>query len=103
MSKDMQIHVTSGDWAAIYVDGKFEDQGHESTIYEKALSLFNVEFVYDPAFMRGDSSGRSTAKTTEDIEEYKRTRDERRAQARDIRLKMAEMEKEASSLENFNE
>lgn len=98
--KKIEIHYTTGDWAALYVDGKLETQGHEDSVHENVLSLLGVEQVYDAAFMRGDLSGKKTAKTTAEIAEYVRERDEARTRARDLRAQAEELLAAAAKLEN---
>lgn len=98
-----EVH-TYDDWAALYIDGKLHDEGHEHNINERIFKLLGIEEVQDDAFMRG-RAGHDTAPTLEDVEAYRSERDAklRRAEelrwlGNDLRLRAEELELEAKGV-----
>jgi hypothetical protein len=98
--RDMELEIHyADDWAALYKDGKLERVGDSYLAEERALELLGVAIVQDNAFMRGQDYKDGVAKTLEEIEEFARLRDERKAEAA---KKFAEAERlfaEARALE----
>lgn len=98
--KQIQLFVTSGDWAALYIDGKFEGQGHEHNMYERVLSVTGINVDYSDDFLRGDLSGNSVAQTVDEVEQYRLDKLNRHRLAQQKRLEAEELLREAARLEN---
>jgi hypothetical protein len=93
----LEIHYAE-EWAALYVDGKLDRQGDTYWVEERAFELAGVTTVRDDAFLRGGSSRDETAKTLQEVGEYRRARLERRERAAQLREEAARLEREAQEL-----
>lgn len=102
----LQIHYDtedtggSGEWAALYVDGKLETVGDSHNAEEQAMALAGIVTVHDSAFMRGQKYREGVAKTLEEVTEFRDKRDRVLAEAARLRLQAAELEALAKELES---
>lgn len=95
---DIQIHY-SGEWAALYVDGKLEVVGDNYLAEERAFELLGVRQVQDDAFMRGQTSRDGVAKTLADVESYRASRKARGDKAQELRDEAMRLITEADKLD----
>jgi hypothetical protein len=83
-----QLHIyymqmengNDADWAALYVNGMLEYEGHTDSVEAHALQGLGITFVYDSAFMRGGNGmykNNKTASSLAEIEVYRKTRNEK--------------------------
>lgn len=90
----------SGEWAALYVDGKLETVGDSYHAEQKALQLAGVFVVHDSGFMRGQKQREGVAETLAEVTEYVTQRETRLAQAKALRDQAAILEAKAKALED---
>jgi hypothetical protein len=95
----LEIHYTGEEWAALYVDGQLERVGDTYLAEERAFELAGVKTVHDDAFMRGQSQASGVAKTLGEVEAYRVTREERKAEAQRLRDEAAKLLDQAGQLE----
>ena len=98
---ELEIHYAD-DWAALYQDGELVSRsvGDSYLAEEQALALLGVKQVHDDAFMRGQTQRSGVATTLQEVEEYRASRDQRLAQAQQLRTQASELEATAAALEN---
>ncbi len=89
----------SGEWAALYVDGRLVTVGDSYLAEEKAFSLLGVRRVQDSAFMCGQDQRAGVAPTLEDVAAYAADRDRRLARARELHEQAARLREQALELE----
>lgn len=94
----LEIHY-SGEWAALYIDGKLDIVGDSYLAEEKAFELFGVRQVQDDAFMLGQTARDGVAKTLEEVAAHQAARADRRAKALALREEAARLEARATALE----
>lgn len=95
---ELEIH-SSGDWAALYVDGRLDQVGDAHNAIERALEIAGVKCVDDDAFMRGQQHRNGVAPTLADIEAYRTARAGRQAAAAGLRAQAAELAAQADAIE----
>lgn len=101
MSKqDVQIHYSGDDWAALYIGGRLEVEGHSSTVEEKAFERLGVTVVNDDAFLGGGARALTTLDRVARRRERTAARMERAAT---LRADAAAMLAEAGALEAGDE
>jgi len=72
---DLVIYRGTGEWSALYMDGKLERVGDHYLINERIEELLGIQVVDSDDFLRG-SDGRETAQTLEEIETYRHLRED---------------------------
>jgi hypothetical protein len=95
----LEIHYAE-EWAALYQDGQLVRVGDTYATEEKAFELLGVETVQDDAFMRGQNYSQGVAKTLEEVEEYRKQREEAKELAAEKRAQAARLLSEAAALES---
>lgn len=101
---NLEIHYDSedtggsGEWAALYVDGKLDTVGDSYNTEERAFKLAGVRAVHDSAFMRGQNQRSGVAPTLDAVKAYVEERDARLTRAANLRRQAAELEAEAARL-----
>ena len=95
---DLEVHEDE-EWSALYVDGKLDRVGDHYLADERIRQLCGVRTVQDDAFMRGQSMRDGVAKTLDEVKAYARDRAGRKALARALREKAADLVAEASTIE----
>lgn len=97
MTPALEIHYDSeetggsGNWAALYVDGRLETVGDAYVAEEKAFALAGVVTVQDSAFMRGQNQRSGVAQTLDHVREYRDRRDQLLADAADLDKRAREL------------
>lgn len=91
--KKIQVWATSGDYAAVFVDGKREDIGDLPDVLERLLERMGVEFVWSESFLLGQHSASGAAQTTSQIAEYDTQRENARARLAEIQAEAAKIKK----------
>lgn len=97
--KKLTIIRGSGDWSALYVDGKLDRVGDHYWVDERAFDLAGVEEIQSDDFLQGGDSRDSTARTLEEMSLYGEARAGKLRTAEQLRLQAAELLKEAQELE----
>lgn len=95
----MEIHYNSGDWAALYIDGKLERVGDSYLAEQRALQILGVIIVQDDAFMRGQNQSAGVAQTLAEVTEYREQRDANVRRATELREQAKALEAEARRLD----
>jgi hypothetical protein len=92
------FYTTGEDWAAWYLDGKLQDDGHEHNMLEQVFQEVGVEHRVSSEFLRG-TAGRQTeaAPTVTEAEAYGTKLAAKEAQRRD------DLARAATLLESANE
>lgn len=85
------------DTAALYVNGQLDRTGEEYVIVERVFELLGVKLVTDNAFIRGDAD--TFASSLDEVARYRAVRDDGRREAHDMRVKAAELVRQAELLE----
>lgn len=93
-AKDVVIHHSIGDWAAVYVDGKLERIGDTADMLEHALEELGVRMVWDSQFMLGQTKRDGAAKTLEEIEAYEIRRSQSHARLNELQDEINKIRKE---------
>lgn len=93
----MEIHY-SGEWAALYVDGKLDRVGDAYLAEERAFELAGVKVVQDDAFMRGQAKHDGVAQTLDEVAAYRTERDDAKSRATALREHAAQLMAEADRL-----
>jgi hypothetical protein len=97
----MEIHYSEG-WAALYVDGKLHGEPGDSYLAEEqAFALLGVKQIQDDAWLRGGNGHGepAPARTTDEIDEYRRARQARLDKAQAKRDQAARLIAEANALD----
>ena len=88
----LEIYSGSGEWSALYIDGKLDVVGDAYLAEEKAMLLCGVEFHQDsPDWIGPKGDKESVAQTTDEIQARKTDRLAREREAEDL-------EREANAL-----
>jgi hypothetical protein len=93
----LEIHYEE-EWAALYVDGKLERVGDSYLAEERAFEILGVKIVQDDAFMRGQTASAGVAQTLDEVEAFRRERDEKRAKAAQLRAEAERLLREAGEI-----
>ncbi len=93
----------SGEWAALYVDGRLVTIGDSYVTEARAFEAAGVEVVHDSAFMRGQDQRSGAAQTLAEVREYAAERDRRKTEADRLRLLSAELLARAAKVEASGE
>ena len=64
-------YTGSGEWSALYVDGKLVQSGDHCLVEDKIAELLGVKEVQSDDFLRGGDSYSDVAETLDDIENYR--------------------------------
>lgn len=94
----------SGEWAALYVDGKLDQVGDAYLAEERAFELAGVTIVHDSAFLRGGDGmdrgdGKTVAATLDEVAAYRQQRDANLAEARRLQEQAAQLQAQANMLQ----
>jgi len=77
---ELVIYQSTGDWAALYVDGYLESVDDRQTLEQSALSILGVRTVSSDDFLQGGNSREDVAYSLSEIEEYRQLRESREAE-----------------------
>jgi len=103
--ESVELHVGSGEWSALYVNGELDTVGDHHLSHERIAELYGVTVVQSDDFLRGgDGIARSNgspppAQTLEQVHDYARERVDRETRAKRLRGQAADLIKEAIDLE----
>lgn len=97
VGKSLEIHYADS-WAGLYVDGRLVQVGDSYVSEEQALLGLGVKLVQDDSFMRGGSQRADAAPTLDELEAWKRARDERVAAAEALEAQARELRAQADQL-----
>ena len=93
------IYRGSGDWSALYIDGKLERVGDHYLIDEKLQELFGVQTVSSDDFMRGQDEAAFVAQTIDEVVTYHTARKNRQEEAARLREEAATLTERAFDIE----
>jgi hypothetical protein len=93
----LEIHYAD-EWAALYVDGKLDRVGDSYLAEERAFEILGVRTVQDDAFMRGQSHRDGVAQTLDEVREFAKDREAKRARATELRAEADRLLREAGEL-----
>jgi hypothetical protein len=89
----------SGEWSALYKDGKLERVGDHYVVDEYLYELFDVEVEQTDDFMRGGEHREDVAKSLGELQEYRSQREDRKRTAASLREQAANLIRQAEGLE----
>jgi len=95
----LEIHYSTGEWAALYVDGKLERVGDAYWVEERAFELLGVTVLHDEAFLRGQGQRDGVAKTLDEVDAYRQQREADKAEAQRLRDEAARLAAAADRLD----
>jgi guanyl-specific ribonuclease Sa len=93
------IYQGTGEWSALYVDGKLERVGDHYLIDERLQELVGVSVVSSDDFMRGQDEAAFVAPTVADVETYKAAREREQQRADALRQQALDLQAEAAEIE----
>lgn len=93
-------YTSSGEWSALYVDGKLDRVSDHYLIDERIAQLAGVEERQSDDFLRGGDQRPDVADTVEQAEEYATEREARNAEAAKLRQQATELLAQAEELED---
>ena len=100
MNGSIEFH-RQGEWTAVYLDGELQRVGDHYLANEWLQERCGVKVVDDDAFMLGDPFGKCIATSLEEVENYRRYREERRREAAILRERADAMIRDAEKLESL--
>jgi hypothetical protein len=80
----IELHGPSGEWSALYVDGKLIRVGDTPNVEETLYEILRIKQVWGDDFMRGQTARAGVANTPQEALEYRRDREARDAQAQSL-------------------
>jgi len=92
------IYQGSGEWSALYVDGKLDRVGDHYLADERLRELVGAETVQSDDFMRGGDYRDDAAPTLDDLNAYAIDRAEKAEHAEQLREQAAELLAQAEKL-----
>ncbi len=103
----LEIHYTSGEWAALYVDGALDRIGDTYNTEARAFELAGVTTVQDDACLRGGDGmdrgdGRAPARTLDEVAAYRTLREQRREEADRLDAHAKELAEKAAELRRLD-
>jgi hypothetical protein len=93
----IEFHRT-GEWTAVYLNGKLERVGDHYLADEWLQGYVGVEVVSDDAFMCGGESRQDVAETLEGVAVYREWRDRRLSEAEDLEEQARQLRDKAAQL-----
>jgi hypothetical protein len=91
----------SGEWAALYVDGKLITVGDAYVAEQQAFRYAGIKTVQDSAFMRGQKDRAGVADTLDEVATYRDDREMRAAHAAELRAEADRLRAQADDLVNW--
>jgi len=100
----LELHIGSGEWSALYVDGKLDVIGDHYLADEHIRELCGVTVVESDDFLRGGDGvarkdGPGPARTLDEVYAYVDDRNSRKARADRLREQAADLVAEAARIE----
>lgn len=91
MASDFVLYQGSQEWSAVYHDGGLVSAGDHAVVIEKLLALLQVAVISSDDFLQGGDSHASVAQSLDELQEYRRAREELEHEA-------SELERQADAL-----
>jgi hypothetical protein len=92
------VYEGSQEWSALYVDGRLDRVGDHYLIDERIRELMSVTTVRSDDFLRGGFQREDVAPTLEGVVQYTKAKEDRMAEAAQLRAEAAELLAEAEKL-----
>jgi hypothetical protein len=101
-SRDVVVHEAE-EWSAVYLDGALQRVGDTYLADEWIRDFFGVTTVQDDAFLRGQNHRDGVAQTLDELDAYRRLRDEAKTQVAALRAEADRLLTEARRLESADQ
>ena len=99
LAQRVELHGPSGEWSALYVDGKLAQVGDTYVCEESLHTLLGITEVEGSDFMRGQNGRSGVAQTPQEVTAYSEEREAREHDAAQLRAQAQELLARASALE----
>jgi hypothetical protein len=81
-NSELVVYSGSGEWSALYIDGKLDRVGDHYLIDERIRELYSVVTIHSDDFMRGGDQRSGVAIDLAEIRQYRQQREMNEAAAR---------------------
>lgn len=89
----------SGEWSALYLDGKLDRVGDHYLAQERILELCGVVCEQSDDFLRGQDGRAGVAQTLNELSDYRLQREEKEAEILKLRKEASELLARAKEIE----